>query len=100
MVKGAGERRAGSPESTRKLQQAVFFPIFCHRRDVSDWPTSGQAVADSVVRAWEEKHMRYYLPLREKSVQGKKGQAPSRMLPLWVWLAAIACLLLLVLAMR
>jgi hypothetical protein len=44
--------------------------------------------------------MRYYLPLREKSVQGKKGQVPSRLLPLWVWLAAIACLLLLVLALR
>lgn len=44
--------------------------------------------------------MRYYLPLREKSLQGKKGPAPSRMLPLWVWLAVIACLLLLVLALR
>jgi type VI protein secretion system component VasF len=43
--------------------------------------------------------MRYYLPLREKSVQGKR-QAPSRMLPLWVWLLAIACLLLIVLALR
>lgn len=43
--------------------------------------------------------MRYYLPLREKSVRGK-GRAPSGLLPLWVWLAAIACLLLLVLALR
>lgn len=32
--------------------------------------------------------MRYYLPLREKSVPGKR-RAPSRMLPLWVWLLAI-----------
>lgn len=43
--------------------------------------------------------MRYYLPLREKGVQGK-GQAPSRMLPLWAWLAVVACLLLIVLALR
>ncbi|HLG77677.1 MAG TPA: hypothetical protein VKX46_14765 [Ktedonobacteraceae bacterium] len=43
--------------------------------------------------------MRYYLPLREKRVQAK-NQAPSRMLPLWVWLLAIACLLLVVLALR
>ena len=43
--------------------------------------------------------MRYYLPLREKSVQGK-GQAPARILPLWAWLLTIACLLLVVLVLR
>jgi len=43
--------------------------------------------------------MRYYLPLHEKTAQGK-GPTPSRILPLWVWLLAIACLFLVVLALR
>jgi hypothetical protein len=75
----------------------MFFPIFFYRSPIDQF--IGERCADSVVCARREKHMRYYLPLREKSVQGK-SQAPSRMLPLWVWLLAIACLLLVVLALR
>lgn len=46
-----------------------------------------------------EKQMRYYLPLHEKNIQGKDHQ-PSRTIPLWVWIAVIALLLLVVLALR
>lgn len=85
------------PESTRKLKLTVFFSIFSGREDypIDQLPASG--LAGSVAR--KDKHMRYYLPLREKNMQGK-GHTPSRMLPLWVWLLAIACLLLVVLALR
>jgi len=43
--------------------------------------------------------MRYYLPLHEKNAQAKE-HVPSRMFPLWVWLAVVAVLLLVVLALR
>lgn len=47
----------------------------------------------------KEKQMRYYLPLHEKNVQGK-NHPPSQMIPLWVWMVAIALLILVVLALR
>ena len=43
--------------------------------------------------------MRYYLPLREKQGQSK-NPPPSQWIPLWVWMLAIALLLLIVLALR
>lgn len=46
-----------------------------------------------------ETEMRYYLPLREKTLQGK-NHPPSRAIPLWVWMVVIALLLLVVLALR
>jgi hypothetical protein len=88
------------PRKYQKTAASGVFPYLLSQKRIVHWPIAGQAGADPVGRARKEKHMRYYLPLREKSVQGKKGQAPSRMLPLWVWLVAIACLLLIVLALR
>lgn len=43
--------------------------------------------------------MRYYVPLREKKVPDKKP-SPSQLVPLWIWLAIIAVLMLFILALR
>jgi hypothetical protein len=45
------------------------------------------------------KHMRYYIPMREKNVKIEKNST-SFMPPLWVWIALLAFLMLVVIALR
>ncbi len=43
--------------------------------------------------------MRYYLPTREKRVK-EEGSASAFILPLWVWVILLACLLVFALSLR
>jgi hypothetical protein len=76
-------------------------PATCKARYFSLSSINSSAMLIALKSYWirREKEMRYYLPLHEKNVQAKE-HVPSRMFPLWVWLAVVAVLLLVVLAMR